>query len=506
MPSKSETITKRPKGKNLLILLLLVCLSFDNSAQMSKDYTELSRQIDLLASNQQWVNEIPGFVIGVIVDNQVIFKKAYGVHDVRTNTPLTATSDFHMASVSKPFAAVAILQLVEAGRLHLDTALVHYLSYFKMNDDRYKKITLHHILTHTSGIPDVTDYEWEKAESREDAAERYVKTLADKHLDFAPGDRFNYSNAAYDVLADVVAKTTGASFEQYVRERIFVPADMTNSSFLLSDIAAQQRALPHVTDANLTWVVSRVYPYNRMHAPSSTLHSNLEDMLKWAQVFINNGQRQGHQILKQESLNTMLQPKYKVNEQFDVCQSWFKVAIGTKNIFFHSGGDLGYRTFIGFDPDTKTAVVLMGNNDIFDATEPAFAIFRTIYSDSVTTPKKPIAMHLKSFILNDGIKKVKEEYFVQNKTHADKYAFGAENVIPLASWLYDRGHKKQAVEVLVFCTELEPNVTQWYEHIADVYIAWGKNADAITWLKKGLSIDPDNSSLQQKLSSLPQGQ
>src|SRR5579862_485202 len=453
----------------------------------------LSRTIDSIMISEKRAANIPGMVVGVIVNNRIIFKKAYGVQDIKSNTPLTNQSDFHMASVSKPFAATAIMQLVASGKLNLDGRLSDYLPSFKMKDDLYKNITLFNILTHSSGIPDVTDYEWNKPQSDAGAAERYTRSFAEKKLDFAPGTQFSYSNAAFDILADLIAKVSGKSFESYIRENIFSQAKMNSSSFFLSDIPANRRALPHTINDSLREIVSPVYPYNRIHAPSSTLHSNLDDMLKWALVWLNKGSADGQTIIDTLTWKNMLTPRRQAWPDYKVCLSWFEANIGDNRIFFHSGGDLGFRTFVGFDPEIGTAVVLMGNNNIFNAIDPGLAIFRSILlKKPAQYSMEPIFWALRNYLLKYGIKKVKAVYYDDLKKYPDKYAYGPNNLLTLADWLSDRGQKQKSVDILVFCTELEPQNPRWFEYLGDVYAGWNKKAQAVEWYKKALVLDPKN--------------
>jgi CubicO group peptidase (beta-lactamase class C family) len=489
--------------KKLFLLFSFLFIVADISAQPKNNPDQLYNTIDSIATGTIRVSDIPGFVLGVIVNNRIVFEKAYGVQSVQTHQPLTIHSDFHMASVSKPFAATAIMQLVEEGKLCLDSPLIKYLPYFKMKDERYKLITLNEILTHSSGIPDVTDYEWDKPQTDDSAAERYVKSFAGMDLDFAPGTQFNYSNAAFDILAEVIAKTSGMTFEKYIEKNIFAAAGMTESSFLLSDIPVSRRTSPHVIGDSLVESVSAIYPYNRIHAPSSTLHSNINDMLKWASLWLNKGAIDGHAIIDTSTWSNMLTTRRQATPDYKVCLSWFTVAVGDKIIYFHNGSDLGYRSFVGFDPADKVAVVLMGNNDLFNTLDPAVAIFKSILlhspaKDSLT----PIFLELRKYILKGGIEKVKAVYYEEMKQHPDEYGFGAGNVVTLADWLYDRGYKQQSIDVLIFCTELDPKNALWYEYTGDVYSAWDKKEDALIWYRKALVIDPSKDEIKQKIDSL----
>src|SRR5882672_1267063 len=167
----------------------------------------------LLEQFVQW-QEIPGLAIGIVENDQLVYAHAFGLkHLGRPTDPLTTRSLFHMASITKPFVGTAIMQLVERGIVDLDAPVAKYLPYFRLADDRYNSITVRQMVTHTSGMPDVEDYEWDKPQYDDGALERYVRSLTDQKLLFAPGERVQYSNMAFEILGDVVAKVSGESFD-----------------------------------------------------------------------------------------------------------------------------------------------------------------------------------------------------------------------------------------------------------------------------------------------------
>ena len=126
--------------------------------------------------------EIPGVAVAVVQDGETVYTSAFGVADLESGKRLEAESLFHMASVSKPFVATAILQLAERGRIDLDAPLTTYLPYFELDDVRYRRITIRQMLNHTSGMPDVKDYEWHDPQYDDGAAERYVRSLTKERL------------------------------------------------------------------------------------------------------------------------------------------------------------------------------------------------------------------------------------------------------------------------------------------------------------------------------------
>ena len=170
--------------------------------------------------------KVPGLAVGIVEAGRPVYVRGFGVMDARDPArPVTAETLFHMASVTKPFVATSVMQLAEQGRVELDAPMTRYLPYFQLKDSRYRAITVRLMLTHTSGMPDVEDYLWDKPEFDDGALERYVRSLQDKSLRWEPGRKFAYSNMAYEVLGDLVAKVSGMSFEDYVTKNILKPAD-----------------------------------------------------------------------------------------------------------------------------------------------------------------------------------------------------------------------------------------------------------------------------------------
>jgi CubicO group peptidase (beta-lactamase class C family) len=152
---------------------------------------------------------LPGLAIGVVKSGRLIYAQGFGVNKIGGTSPIRSRSIFHMASVTKTFVGTAVMQLVESGKIDLEAPLIRYLPYFRLADERYRAITIRQMLSHSSGIPDVNDYHWDKPEFDDGALERYVRSLAAKKLTFPPGAKFGYSNPAYETLGDVIAKVSG---------------------------------------------------------------------------------------------------------------------------------------------------------------------------------------------------------------------------------------------------------------------------------------------------------
>src|SRR5580658_2196579 len=262
-PSERVLMPRMPSLKLRFVLMFLLAAiptSIPSRVEAADDRYEerLEPLLEAFIREQQ----IPGLSIAIVEDNRVVYAKGFGWKSLDKRkgsvTPLTV---FHMASIVKPFVATAILQLAEQNKIDLDAPAVHYLPYFRLADERYKIITIRQMVAHTSGMPDVVDYEWNKPQFDDGALERYVRSLGDLQLLFEPGSRFAYSNIAYDVLGDVIAKASGSSFEDYVQQHILNPLGMKNSTLLYRDVDPSLLSDGHVLDTRGNPIVSEAYPY-----------------------------------------------------------------------------------------------------------------------------------------------------------------------------------------------------------------------------------------------------
>lgn len=355
-------MTKRILTPLAVMTLLLLLAGWTTHHPFLQTQDKSFSDIDALMQSMIDTANVRGLTIAVTKDKEIVYSKAFGVANAQTKEKLRPEHIFHVASISKTFTATAVMQLAEKGKIDINKPLIHYLPYFKMNDERYKAITIKQMLNHTSGIPDVEDYEWEKAVADEGAAERYNRSLSDQKLVSAPGEEFNYSNMAFDIMADLVAKVSGMSFEKYVKENILTPLQMRESSFYAPEIKKSLRTTPHT---GMPPVVSPVYPYNRMHAPSSTLNTNVLELASWAIANMYDGEYKGKRIFSPETHALMTTPTFTVNEkrQISVGLSWFIYKYNGILTREHSGGDLGYRSILTIMPEKKLGIIILCNQD-----------------------------------------------------------------------------------------------------------------------------------------------
>src|SRR6266513_4165026 len=341
------------------ILAILTAAQTPDATSSIDPVARLSTELEPKIKEEVQQGRLPGFAIGVVRNGKLIYAKGFGVAKLGGSMPITSKSLFHMASVTKTFVATSVMQLVEKGQIDLDAPVIRYLPYFRLDDERYRNVTIHQLLSHTSGIPDTVTYNWDKPEYDAGALERFVRSIADQKLVFAPGEKFAYSNTAYEMLGDVIAKVSGESFEDYVQHNILTPLGMKDSTLLVREANPQLLTSPHVVENNKV-VVSKVFPYNRAHSPSSTLYSSIEDMSRWAIANLNHGELDGQRILKRETVDAMWRPVVDALSMKEGI-SWFTTDKQGHRFVLHSGGDLGFESLVMLAPDDAVAVVAMSN-------------------------------------------------------------------------------------------------------------------------------------------------
>jgi len=347
--------------KYILAGLLLFAISLEGGQVLGQNINALmTSQFEPYITKAADDKKIPGFAIAVVQNGDIVYSKAFGVKNIQTREKMKTQSLFHQASVTKTFVATAIMQFVEQGKIKLDDPVIKYLPYFKLADERYKTITIRQMLAHTSGMPDVSDYEWDKPVYDDGALEKYVGKIQNETLLFKPGTDAKYSNMAYDVLGDLIAKVSGITFADYVQTNILTPLKMKNSTLLKKQADLNLLTTPHI-DKDDTLIVSKIYPYNRMHGPSSCLISNVEDMCRWAMANLNHGELDGTRILNESAYEILWNQGSEISKNIGL--GWFiREYKGFKTVYF-LGGDTGYGSFLCLIPEKSLGIVWSVNCD-----------------------------------------------------------------------------------------------------------------------------------------------
>jgi CubicO group peptidase (beta-lactamase class C family) len=319
-------------------------------------------KIDAVVKKAMTDYPTPGFAMCVVKDGQVVYNKGFGQADVASNRSVTPQSVFLQASIAKSGTAIAVMQLVEQGKIDLDKPVTTYLPYFTMADARYKEITVRMVLSHRAGLPD-TPFPWNvPLDPTMSPLEQATRALSDKQLLSPPGTQFSYSNWGFAVLGDMIAKVSGVPFETYMQKNVLAPLGMKSSSYAMADVSPDLRVTGYNNPVG-TPLKSQL-DCDARHAPACTLWSSCDDLAKYAQMLLNKGELNGTRILQSASIDAMWKtasatpfgPPYA--EYGFGC---FLSAADGHRLIGLAGSINGFNAQVNLVPDENLAVIAMNN-------------------------------------------------------------------------------------------------------------------------------------------------
>jgi CubicO group peptidase (beta-lactamase class C family) len=282
-----------------MLITFLIPLVFPPSPVNADTIIE-KEAVDEFVTNYMERNGLPGVSIVIVTDGEVIYEKGYG-HDSEGN-PLTEKSLMRIGSVSKSFTAFSVLQLVDEGKINLDDPVIKYLPELTMDDARVQKITIRHLLSHTSGIPSPTIV------PPANTLKAGVARLLDWKLQWQPGDKYLYSNPNYWILARLVEVISGMEFPQYLKQKIFSPLGMDDTlSAINSGDPVKGLSQGYITAYGTAFPWSEL---EQMFAGSGGVISTAADMGKWLSMHTNDGKNvNGERLLSKSLLEESYSPQ-----------------------------------------------------------------------------------------------------------------------------------------------------------------------------------------------------
>jgi CubicO group peptidase (beta-lactamase class C family) len=344
-------------------------------AEIVKD---LRSEMDLLAAEGRF----SGAVL-LARDGQPLFEHAYGFADHAFGAPNKVDTKFNLASTTKVFTAVAILQLVEQGRVSLDETLARVLPDYP-NQEAANKITILDLLGHKSGLGDFFGSEYGESNPMQYQSLRdYLPLFAAKPLLFEPGTKTRYSNAGFIVLGLVIEQLSGMSYYDYVRDHIFKPADMANTGFWSyeDDIANLALGYTRLSPGPVQAPGGRLQSANTPRSvtlnprgqSAGSCYSSVEDLMRFSEAL------RSHKLLKQESVEMILSGGHGLGAQ----------STNSARSMSHAGGLPGANTYLEMYPDQGYAVVTLSNFD-----PPAAEMIAQRLRREIAGAELPRAIHL----------------------------------------------------------------------------------------------------------------
>ena len=473
----------------LLVYTMLV-LAVCQSLAVAQDHAARVQEVLKLANEYGQFN---GSAL-VAENGKVIYNGGFGLANVEWGIPNTPDTKFRLGSITKQFTATVILQLVEQGKIKLDGKLSDYLPEYRK--DTGDKVTIHHLLTHTSGIPSYTNQPGflENVSRNPYKVDEFVKKYASGDLEFEPGSKYSYNNSGYFLLGAIIERVTGKPYEQVLKQNIFDPAGMKNTGYDHHNTIILKRASGYTK----TPVLSNA-AFLDMSIPyaAGSLYSTVEDLYLWDQVLYTD------KLLSAASKELMYKP-FLQNYAYGwvVRNASFKQNNNDIQMIAHNGGINGFTTTIVRFPKEKNLIVMLDNTGSGYLDRLSESIAKILYSQPYEQPKISIVAPLEKLINEEGIQKAIAAYRDLKAKQSATNDFSEPELNRLGYQLLRTGKVKEAIEIFKLNVEAYPKAFNTYDSLAEAYLADNQRELASQNYKKSLELDANNTSAVEALKRL----
>lgn len=473
-----------------LIKFTLVCFfiaSFfsckENTNTTTTEYAEFVSKM-----NEQGI-----FTGNILVYNEgeIVYQNTDGLRTIDTKEPLTLNSQFRLASVSKQFTGMAIMKLKEAGKLDYDQNVKDILPDFP-----YNNITVKHLLHHVSGL---TDYERLIAENwkPEDTTKTYIlgndEIIAEFYkvnpeLDFQPGEKWEYSNTGYLFLASIVEKISQQHFREFLKEHIFDPLEMNNSILYKYQIEPDpnmpNRVFGYETDLNQVDLIINDFDIVNDVRGDGGIYSTLEDLFKWSQALAN------YTIIPKSYLDEAWTPaKLNNGELTDYGFGWgIESKENEPKVVTHSGGWVGFGTFLHNEIDLNRGFILLTNNSTDQMRGIVYGLRDIMESKPYEIPKLSIEKIMAKKILAENVESG-ISYYHEFKSDTTNYQVSESGLNILGYRLLNKEKLDAALEVFKLNIDEHPNSANPYDSYGDALLIKGDSINALKNFKRCFEID-----------------
>jgi len=465
-----------------LFLGIFTLIAFTNFS-FGQDKAE---QIEKLLQQYTDYGQFNGSVL-VAEKGEVIYKNGFGMANFEWDIANQADTKHRLGSITKQFTAMLILQMVEEGKLDLEATVSKYIpDYSKINGD---KITIHHLLTHTSGIPNYTAQSGFMKDLSRDPYKPmdFLSIFADSTLVFTPGSDFQYSNSGYFLLGAIMEQVSGKSYEELLHENIFSPLKMTDSGYDNHNDIIKRRSTGYEKSGKLvenSRYIDMTIPY-----AAGSMYSTSEDLYLWDQALYTE------KILSQKYLDLMFKehvPAFGQNYAYGWLVGEMPVGTSEKTVSSvgHGGGINGFNTLITRIVEDKSLVVLLSNTGAAPLNEITLAINGILYNEPYKGAKQSLAFVLIDLFRKESIEDAKS-FFTENKD-TEKYSLDENEMNSSGYEFLQAGDLKIAEEIFKMNMDAFPESFNVYDSYAEALMMQDKKELAIKYYKKSIEMNPTN--------------
>lgn len=465
----------------LTVFTGILTLHFNSCKAQSK-----SEKIDALVAKYAEYGQFNGSVL-VVEKGEILYKKAFGMADMDAKIPNDPDTKFRLASVTKQFTAMLIIQLAAENKVKLDIPISNYLpSYPKKTGEI---ITLHHLLTHTSGIPNYTSaLEYRDVMQKSFKPEQLVDLFDDLPLEFKPGEKFQYSNSGYVLLGYIIEKITGQTFEENLKKKICLPLKMHNTGVEHNDIKLKNTAKGYNRGGSTFQEAS----YIDMSVPFSAgaMYSTLEDLYLWDRALYTE------KLVPKKYLDLIFETHIPSHGKVFYGYGWQigKMFAGNSEdiipVIYHTGAINGFNTIITRIPEEKSLIVFLNNTADAPLMDMTIAINGILYDKPYDLPKRSVALTTYDAIQKDGIS-FATLLFKKIKGDANYY-LDEQEINGIGYDLMAAGKNKEAAAIFKLNIEAFPNSFNTYDSYGESLRALKDTTGAIENYTRSVKMNPGN--------------
>ena len=338
-----------------IFFLFVVIILFTNCNTEPSSY---SSDLDKIFDSVFKANE-PGGAVLIAKDGKIIYEKGFGVEDITTKKPIDNNTLFNVGSISKTFVAFGILQLAKENKLSIDDDIYKYFPDFK-DSSIAKKIKIYHLLTHSSGLPDIRNLQGDSVfylTAKDE--ENWAPIKKADSLEFQPGERFNYSNPAFNGLALIIEKVTGMKWQEYIKKNIMDPAGMETST--ITDGSYPESGVSHGYLFDGKNYFEKDYGEEPTFAAAGNggVWSSVNELWKYEQAIQNHIFLDSAWTNRARTVYNFSNWKDSLPPFIGLC--WFITKINNENMIGHTGSQGGFRADYIWLPEKKIFYVILCN-------------------------------------------------------------------------------------------------------------------------------------------------
>ncbi len=371
-----------------------------DSQAIAKNKKTLETQVDAYVKPYLDIGGFNGTVF-IAKKGKVLLSKGYGMANYELDVPNTPQTKFHLASVSKPFTAAAIMMLEERGLLNVNDPLKKFIPDYPNGD----KITVHHLLTHTSGIANVNDLpDYNEKSKFPQTPASLVEMFKNTPLIMQPGERYNYSNSNYNLLAYIIEKASGSSYGEFLKRNIFEPLAMEDTGHDEQAVTLLRHRASGYVPTGSSGLENAPYLDWTSKTGNGSLYSTVEDLYKWDRALYTE------KILKKPTLERMLTPHVE-----GIGYGWFISRRLNRRAVRISGRSPGFSAELQRYADDDVCVIVLGNNYAPTASTIADDLAAIALGEKYEIPKLAAPVKLNPKIYD---------------AYVGRYQFGADFFVP----------------------------------------------------------------------------